>query len=90
MSSETKYTNCVCIVQAIGIAACYPQEWPLLVICPSSMRLVWYDALINWLPAHVMPASIKDIVVVGNGKVGCSATGKAHAWRVSLSGALDW
>lgn len=26
-------------VQALAIAACYPEDWPLLVVCPSSMRL---------------------------------------------------
>ena len=65
----------MCCVQAIGIAACYPQDWPLLVICPSSMRLVWFDALINWLPAHVMPESTKDIAVIENGK---ASTNSGH------------
>ena len=28
-------------VQAIAISTYYRREWPLLVICPSSVRLVW-------------------------------------------------
>ncbi|CAI7836733.1 unnamed protein product, partial [Closterium sp. NIES-53] len=28
-------------VQAIGLAACYRDEWPVLVIAPSSLRLHW-------------------------------------------------
>jgi hypothetical protein len=24
--------------QAITIAACYSEEWPLLVVCPASLR----------------------------------------------------
>lgn len=31
--------------QALCIAACYaPEDWPLLVVCPSTMKLVWADA----------------------------------------------
>ncbi|DBA78642.1 TPA: hypothetical protein ACH3X1_008561 [Trebouxia sp. C0004] len=55
-------------VQAICIAACYPEDWPLLIICPSSMRLVWYDALLNWLPACLIPEGSDKLVVIGNGK----------------------
>ncbi len=36
--------------QAIAIAACYREEWPLLVICPASLRLVWAEELERWLP----------------------------------------
>jgi SWI/SNF-related matrix-associated actin-dependent regulator 1 of chromatin subfamily A len=25
-------------IQAIAIAACYPENWPLLVVCPASLR----------------------------------------------------
>ena len=28
-------------VQAIAIATYYCKEWPLLIVCPSSVRLVW-------------------------------------------------
>ncbi|DBA88569.1 TPA: hypothetical protein ACH3X2_005037 [Trebouxia sp. C0005] len=55
-------------VQAICIAACYPEDWPMLIICPSSMRLVWYDALLNWLPACLIPDGFDKLVVIGNGK----------------------
>lgn len=55
-------------VQAICIAACYPEDWPLLIICPSSMRLVWYDALLNWLPACLIPDGSHQLAVIGNGK----------------------
>ncbi|KAL3135100.1 hypothetical protein ABBQ32_008044 [Trebouxia sp. C0010 RCD-2024] len=55
-------------VQAICIAACYPENWPLLVICPSSMRLVWYDALLNWLPARLVPEDPRHLTVIANGK----------------------
>lgn len=61
-------------MQAICIAACYPENWPLLVICPSSMRLVWYDALLNWLPARLVPEDPRHLTVIANGKVRFTAT----------------
>ncbi|PRW20657.1 SWI SNF-related matrix-associated actin-dependent regulator of chromatin subfamily A 1 isoform X1 [Chlorella sorokiniana] len=36
-------------VQAIAVAAAYRDEWPLLVIAPSSLREAWADALHRWL-----------------------------------------
>ncbi|EFN53502.1 hypothetical protein CHLNCDRAFT_136835 [Chlorella variabilis] len=53
-------------VQALCIAACFgPEDWPLLIICPSTMKLVWQDAVRHWLPPDLTPrphnlAVIKD------------------------------
>ena len=33
------------------------------------MRLVWYDALLNWLPPRLVPQHRNDLVVVASGKV---------------------
>jgi SWI/SNF-related matrix-associated actin-dependent regulator 1 of chromatin subfamily A len=38
------------LVQAITLAACYPADWPLLVICPTSLLSVWAVELEAWLP----------------------------------------
>jgi len=35
-------------IQAISIAYLYRRDWPLLVICPSSLRLNWRDEILNW------------------------------------------
>ena len=37
-------------VQAIGIALMYKEEWPVLIICPSSLKFVWRDEILKWLP----------------------------------------
>ena len=37
-------------VQAIGIALAYKDEWPVLIICPSSLKFVWRDEIIKWIP----------------------------------------
>ena len=36
-------------VQALGAAVCM-QGWPLLIICPATMRLVWAEECERWLP----------------------------------------
>ena len=40
------------IIEAIesSIAAAYKSEWPLLIVCPSSMRFAWKTAILKWMP----------------------------------------
>lgn len=48
-------------VQAICIAAYYRNEWPLLVVAPSSVRFTWAEAFRRWLPS-LSPDSINVAV----------------------------
>ncbi|NXH22080.1 SMAL1 protein, partial [Bucco capensis] len=48
-------------IQAICIAAYYRQEWPLLVVTPSSVRFTWAEAFHRWLPS-LSPDSTNVIV----------------------------
>ncbi|KAF8821191.1 SWI2/SNF2-containing protein [Cardiosporidium cionae] len=52
-------------LQSLAIAAYYCDDWPLLVVCPSSIRFQWRDQAIRWLPHHLKP---QDICVVTSGK----------------------
>jgi SWI/SNF-related matrix-associated actin-dependent regulator 1 of chromatin subfamily A len=73
--------------QAIALAACYPaSDWPLLVMCPSSLRATWQRELAAWLPpgfaavtvvqtnkdaaALALPASGRAAVIVSYDMVG--------------------
>ncbi|XP_059152486.1 SWI/SNF-related matrix-associated actin-dependent regulator of chromatin subfamily A-like protein 1 [Physella acuta] len=38
-------------LQAICIACYYRKEWPLLVVCPSSVRFDWAQQICKWLPS---------------------------------------
>ncbi|XP_022246250.1 SWI/SNF-related matrix-associated actin-dependent regulator of chromatin subfamily A-like protein 1 isoform X2 [Limulus polyphemus] len=38
-------------IQAIGIADYYKDEWPLLIVAPSSVRYTWAEAFHTWLPS---------------------------------------
>uniref|UniRef100_A0A7N9AXB3 SWI/SNF-related matrix-associated actin-dependent regulator of chromatin subfamily A-like protein 1 n=1 Tax=Mastacembelus armatus TaxID=205130 RepID=A0A7N9AXB3_9TELE len=48
-------------VQAICIAAYYRNDWPLLVVAPSSVRFTWAEAFRRWLPS-LSPDSINVVV----------------------------
>ena len=50
--------------QAIAVSCCYPDEWPILIICPSSLRSNWQQQYLKWLP-HLSDA---DINVIYTGK----------------------
>ena len=47
-------------VQALMAAYYFKNEWPLLVVCPSSLRNTWADSIVQWLP-DVDPGRINVI-----------------------------
>jgi superfamily II DNA or RNA helicase len=47
-------------VQAIGLAGCYKDKWPVLVVVPASLRLVWAEEFEKWMP-DLSPADIQVI-----------------------------
>ncbi|KAF7634139.1 hypothetical protein Mgra_00006437 [Meloidogyne graminicola] len=38
-------------VQALAIASAYTIEWPLLIVCPSSVKYMWYRQIKRFLPS---------------------------------------
>ncbi|RWS05274.1 SWI/SNF-related matrix-associated actin-dependent regulator of chromatin subfamily A-like protein 1 [Dinothrombium tinctorium] len=51
-------------VQALGLACWYKEDWPLLIVCPSSIRYQWKKSILYW----VENVREEDIVVISNGK----------------------
>lgn len=39
-------------IQAIAIAYYYRTEWPVLIVCPSSLRDGWAEQIERWLPSE--------------------------------------
>ncbi|XP_073717682.1 DNA annealing helicase and endonuclease ZRANB3 [Misgurnus anguillicaudatus] len=37
-------------IQAISVACIYRQEWPLLIVVPSSLKYPWIEELEKWIP----------------------------------------
>eukprot|EP00890_Picochlorum_soloecismus_P000494 jgi/Picsp_1/1445/NSC_04924-R1_swi snf-related matrix-associated actin-dependent regulator of chromatin subfamily a-like protein 1-like len=50
-------------VQALAVASAYRDEWPVLVVAPSSMRESWADSIESWLQVPN-----KRIRVINTGK----------------------
>ena len=50
-------------LKALSIALAYRTDWPLLIVCPSSMRFAWKTAILKWIPS--IPQ--EDILVVTGG-----------------------
>lgn len=51
-------------VQALAVALVYKADWPLLVVCPSSLRLNWREELVKWLGTEV-PADDVRVIMKG-------------------------
>ncbi|KAJ8308700.1 hypothetical protein KUTeg_013574 [Tegillarca granosa] len=64
-------------LQAISVAYYYRNEWPLLIIVPSSLRFCWVEELEKWIP-DIHP---KDIYLVQTGN---DASGIADA-KISIT-----
>lgn len=37
-------------IQAIAIVYFYKEEWPLLIVVPSSLRYPWTEEIEKWIP----------------------------------------
>ncbi|KAK3908406.1 SWI/SNF-related matrix-associated actin-dependent regulator of chromatin subfamily A-like protein 1 [Frankliniella fusca] len=51
-------------IQALAIADFYHDEWPLLIVCPSSMRFQWVAEICK----HLKNVNSDSIFVITNGK----------------------
>lgn len=36
-------------IQALAVASSFPDDWPLLIVCPTSLRFQWKDQIKRWL-----------------------------------------
>ena len=52
-------------IQALAIAYVYKNDWPLLIVAPSSLRYTWKDEIAKWIPT-LNPD--KDIQLFKKGK----------------------
>merc|ERR1719215_463846 len=54
-------------VQALILAAQFLNEWPVLIVVPSSLRFVWREQAVQWL-SHIVGSDGSLIHVVKNSK----------------------
>jgi len=53
-------------VQALGIALFFREDWPLLIMCPASLRDCWLETFHQWVPCECIPS--ERIILVSSGK----------------------
>ena len=54
-------------IQAIGIMTIYKEDWPVLILCPSSLKFSWRDEIKNWL-SEIINLEKEDIQVFKTSK----------------------
>ena len=37
-------------IQALAICCVYKDDWPIVIICPSSLRYNWKEEILKWMP----------------------------------------
>ncbi|KFP55596.1 DNA annealing helicase and endonuclease ZRANB3, partial [Cariama cristata] len=65
-------------IQAIAISYYYKNEWPLLIVVPSSLRYPWVDEMEKWIPE----LSPDDISIIQNK----TDTGNISTSKVTILG----
>ncbi|NXL56141.1 ZRAB3 endonuclease, partial [Chordeiles acutipennis] len=65
-------------IQAIAISYYYKNEWPLLIVVPSSLRYPWADEMEKWIPE----LSPDDISIIQNK----TDTGRIPTSKVTILG----
>mmetsp|Transcript_12532 Transcript_12532/g.28268 ORF Transcript_12532/g.28268 Transcript_12532/m.28268 type:complete len:742 (+) Transcript_12532:77-2302(+) len=51
-------------LQALALAAQYQEDWPVLVVCPATLRWVWKEQALQWLGKWITE---EDIQIVKKG-----------------------
>lgn len=51
-------------LQALALMAFYQNDWPFIVVCPSSLRFQWKEQALQWLP-HLLNEQSISIIKTG-------------------------
>lgn len=68
-------------IQALGVASYYYTEWPLLVICPASLVIAWFEAVLMWLPGTIA----ENEIVIVRSKKDFTANGRVFVVSYDMS-----
>ena len=72
-------------IQALAVSTVYIKDWPLLIICPKSLKLTWRDEIRRWLP-HLK----HQINLIDNGKGSVNNDLKIHIVSYEIATKLSY
>lgn len=49
-------------IQAIGCTSVFQEDWPVLIICPSSLKYNWKDEIENWLKDIIKSRDMVQVI----------------------------
>ncbi|OAE20045.1 hypothetical protein AXG93_2584s1290 [Marchantia polymorpha subsp. ruderalis] len=55
-------------LQALAVVSCLEEDWPVLIVVPSSLRVHWANMLVTWL--NVSPSDITIVMSQGSSRGG--------------------
>jgi len=53
-------------IQAIGCTSVFKEDWPVLIICPSSLKYNWKDEIISWLRDIIKSKDLVQVMKTSN------------------------
>jgi SWI/SNF-related matrix-associated actin-dependent regulator 1 of chromatin subfamily A len=65
----------LCFSQSLAVATYYRDDFPLLILCPSSLRLNWAEEISKWLP---MPEEEVFVVLTAKEGKACLTRDESH------------
>lgn len=70
-------------VQAIALACYFKEAWPVLVVCPSSVRFNWSNEFERWCPDLVSAGSV-NVILTSKGSFDAQVNVVSYdlAWRM--------
>jgi SWI/SNF-related matrix-associated actin-dependent regulator 1 of chromatin subfamily A len=71
-------------LQAVAVASAYQQNWPVLVICPASLRINWARAFLENLPGLLSSAQV-CVVLSGGDRIPPAAQVIVVSYEVAVN-----
>lgn len=71
--------GCGKTLQAIAAACLYRHQWPVLVVCPASLKLNWVQEFFRWC-SDFLKASSVQVIDSGKARIPTYPTGTEHVY----------
>ena len=49
-------------IQAVAVCAAYRDNWPVLIVCPTSLKFNWRSEILKWLGEDGVTSSMIQVI----------------------------